>query len=179
MEINIYTFKKPITIWLTGLSGSGKSTIAQGLTDYLKCQKIECYILDGDKLRQGINSHLGFSEGDRAENIRIAAEIARLMNDAGLCVIVALISPLQADRENARSIIGDAFFKEIYLNTPFAICEKRDVKGLYKKARAGLIDNFTGIDSIYEAPLKPDYQIDTSEKSINLCIESIIDFLKK
>ena len=158
--------RSPITIWLTGLSGSGKSTLALALEQRLIVNRRSCYILDGDKVRQGLNSDLGFSSEDRSENIRRVAEVAKLMNDAGLIVIAAFISPYQSDREMACEIIGKERFVEVHLSTPIEACEKRDVKGLYKKARAGALKEFTGVSAPYEIPLQPYIRIDTSMTSI-------------
>jgi adenylyl-sulfate kinase len=138
-----------LTIWLTGLSGSGKSSIAQELERRLHAQGRHVYALDGDNLRFGLNRDLTFSREDRSENIRRAAEVARLFNDAGTIVLVPIISPFREDRDRARAIIGADRFVEVYLSTPLAVCEARDAKGLYKKARAGEIAEFTGISSPY------------------------------
>jgi len=148
-------------IWFTGLSGSGKSTLANALEVELHRQGKRTYILDGDNVRHGLNKDLGFTEADRVENIRRVAEVAKLMMDAGLIVITAFISPFRQEREMARELIGEDRFVEIYVNTPLAICEQRDVKGLYKKAREGLIPNMTGINSPYEAPDHPTFVADT------------------
>lgn len=162
------------TIWFTGLSGSGKSTLANELEKRLVAMGRHTMLLDGDNIRMGLNKNLGFTEVDRVENIRRIAEVAKLMNDAGLIVLTAFISPYQKDRENAREIIGDDFF-EIYVSTPIEECEKRDVKGLYKKARNGEIPNFTGITSPYEAPENPDMEINTQEISLEDAVNSIIE----
>lgn len=148
-------------IWFTGLSGSGKSTLANALEQHLHAQGLRTYILDGDNLRQGLNKDLGFTPADRVENIRRVAEVARLMMDAGLVVMTAFISPFRQERDMARALIGEENFAEVHVNTPLAECEKRDPKGLYKKARQGDIPNMTGISSPYEAPLQPDCVIDT------------------
>ena len=162
------------TIWLTGLSASGKSTLAYALEKELQSQGGCCYVLDGDNIRRGLNKDLGFSDTDRAENIRRVAEVARLMNNAGLIVITALISPFAADRALAKSIIGEDQFFEVYLNTPIEICEERDPKGLYRDARAGKVINFTGVSQAYEVPKMPDLVIDTSlmltEESVALLL---------
>ena len=150
-------------IWFTGLSGSGKSTLANALEQALHQQGKHTYILDGDNIRSGLCSDLGFSDADRVENIRRIAEVARLMMDAGLIVMTAFISPFRAERDMARELIGADNFIEVYVNTPLAVCETRDPKGLYKKARAGLISNMTGINSAYEAPEAPELTIDTSQ----------------
>jgi len=162
----------PFTLWITGLSGAGKSTLAQGIHKTIS-PKIACYVLDGDYLRSGINQDLGFSEIDRLENIRRTAEIARILNQAGVTAICSLISPMNVHRELARTIIGKAHFLEIYLSTPLAVCEARDPKGLYKKARSGEIPSFTGISAIYEPPASPDMRLDTSGISIESAIHQI------
>jgi len=165
----------PKTIWLTGLSASGKSTLAFALEDALTKQGQLCYVLDGDNIRHGLNKNLSFSHEDRTENIRRIAEVAKLMNDAGLIVITAFISPFRQDREMAKSIIGAELFKEVYVSTSIEVCETRDPKGLYKKARAGTIQDFTGIGSPYEHPLKPSMVIDTSLKSIEDCTAMLVN----
>lgn len=165
------------TIWFTGLSGSGKSTLANELEKRLVAMGRHTMLLDGDNIRMGLNRNLGFTEADRVENIRRIAEVAKLMNDAGLIVLTAFISPYQKDRENAREIIGDDFF-EVYVSTPIEECEKRDVKGLYKKARSGEIPNFTGISSPYEAPEAPEMVINTQEVSLEEAVNSIIERLE-
>ena len=152
--------QRALTIWLTGLSASGKSTTAYALEMELVPEHL-CYVLDGDNLRHGINSDLGFSSEDRTENIRRVAEMARLMNDAGLIVIVSLISPLVSDRAMAKATIGAENFIEVYLNTPLEVCEERDPKQLYSKARKGLIADFTGISAPYEVPPTADICINT------------------
>lgn len=164
----------PKTVWFTGLSGSGKSTLANALEKRLVAMGRHTMLLDGDNIRMGLNKDLGFTETDRVENIRRIAEVAKLMNDAGLIVLTAFISPYQRDRENAREIIGEDFL-EVYVSTPVEECERRDVKGLYKKARKGEIPNFTGISSPYEAPETPDVEIDTRELSIEAAVSMIID----
>lgn len=167
----------PKTFWFTGLSGSGKSALANALEKHLVQQGLHTMLLDGDNLRHGINKDLGFTEADRVENIRRVAEVAKLMNDAGLIVLTALIAPYARDRENARGIIGDAFV-EIYVSTPLSVCEARDVKGLYKKARSGVIPEFTGISSPYEAPKNPDIRIDTSEGTLEEAVKYVAAQLK-
>ena len=167
--------QKPICLWLTGLSGSGKTTIAVALEKKLSQLGKLTYILDGDNIRLGINKDLGFTERDRIENIRRISEIAKLMVDSGLIVIVAAISPFAKDRSIARSLFKDKEFLEIFVNTPREVCEKRDVKGLYKKYKQGLIKNFTGQDSIYENPKNPDLEFDTSKEKL----EHILDKIKK
>lgn len=149
------------TIWLTGLSGAGKSTMASRLFARLKAQGQVVSVLDGDAVRIGLCRDLGFSEADRSENIRRVAEVARLMNAAGVTVICALISPLAADRRRARDIVGASTFLEVHVAASLAVCEQRDPKGLYRKARAGQLPGFTGIDGRYEAPESPDLRLDT------------------
>jgi len=166
-----------LLLWFTGLSGSGKSTMANGVEQYLHKNGIKTYTLDGDNVRKGINSDLTFSPEDRTENIRRIAEVAHLMLDAGLVVLAAFVSPYKKDRENIKSIVKDVNFVEIYVNTSIEECEKRDVKGLYKKARTGEIKNMTGITSPYEAPLHPDIEIITEKESIDESINKIIDFI--
>jgi adenylylsulfate kinase len=158
--------QQPRTLWLTGLSASGKSTLAFALEKALTDAGRACYVLDGDNVRHGLNSNLGFSAEDRTENIRRIAEVAKLMNEAGLIVITAFISPMLADRSMAKAIIGEHQFSEIYVSTPLAACEARDPKGLYVKARAGELANFTGISAAYQPPIAPDLSIDTSIASI-------------
>lgn len=165
--------QKSFTIWFTGLSGSGKSTIANALEKRLFAMGKHTMLLDGDNIRMGINQDLGFEERDRAENIRRIAHIAKLMNDAGLIVLTSFVSPYHADRKNAKSIIGEDFF-EVFVDTPLEECEKRDVKGLYKKAREGKVKNFTGIDSPYEAPKNADIVLDTVHYSVEECVDQII-----
>jgi adenylylsulfate kinase len=157
---------RAVTTWLTGFSGAGKSTLAYELEKLLIHSGHPCYVLDGDNIRHFLNSDLGFSTDDRKENIRRIAEVARLMNDAGLMVITAFISPTREDREMARAIIGDPNFVEVHLSTNMETCEARDPKGLYAKARAGKIPEFTGISSPYETPLRPMLEIDTGAMSV-------------
>lgn len=170
--------QKPITIWFTGLSGSGKSTLAFALERHLMGRGKACYVLDGDNVRHGLNRDLGFSPRDRTENIRRISEVARLMNDAGLVVVTAFISPFKEDREMARSIIGAENFVEIHLNAGLDICEGRDPKGLYKKARSGEIQGFTGISSPYESPESPALSLDTGKLSIEQCIQALEPFIR-
>jgi bifunctional enzyme CysN/CysC len=164
-------------IWFTGLSGSGKSTLANALEVALHAQGRRTYLLDGDNVRQGLNKDLGFTEADRVENIRRIAEVARLMMDAGLIVMTAFISPFRREREMARELIGAENFIEVFVNTPLAVCEQRDVKGLYKKARAGTIPNFTGISSPYEAPLHPDVEITSDGQATDATLAQLIQKL--
>ena len=166
-------------IWFTGLSGSGKSTIANALEKELHAQGKRTYILDGDNIRQGLNKDLGFNDADRVENIRRVAEVARLMMDAGLIVITAFISPFRNERALARELIGNQNFVEAFLDTPLDVCEQRDPKGLYRKARLGFIPNMTGISSNYEQPQNPEITINTGKISIIEAVESIGNFLEK
>ncbi|MDA1133860.1 MAG: adenylyl-sulfate kinase [Proteobacteria bacterium] len=165
----------PMCLWMTGLSGAGKSTLANALEQELNKKGKHTYILDGDNLRHGLNSDLGFSEADRNENVRRAAEAAKLMVDAGLIVIVGLISPFKKERDWARSLFKSNQFKEIYISTSLQECEERDTKGLYEKARQGEIKDFTGIDSPYEPPENPDVIIDTQDKSVSDCVQLILE----
>ena len=153
-------------IWLTGLSGSGKSSIANAMEVALHANGYRTYILDGDNVRGGLSRDLGFSDADRVENIRRITEVSRLMMDAGLIVMTAFISPFRHEREMARNLVGREHFVEVYVSTPLEVCEERDVKGLYKKARAGQLPNMTGIDSAYEAPLSPDVVVNGCGQSI-------------
>lgn len=161
-------------IWFTGLSGSGKSTIANALEKELHAQGKRTYILDGDNIRQGLNKDLGFTDADRVENIRRVAEVAKLMMDAGLIVMTAFISPFRAERQMARDLIGEDNFIEVFVDTPLAVCEGRDPKGLYKKARSGQLPNMTGINSPYEPPATPDVRIDTTQTHNELILEKIL-----
>ena len=163
--------QRAVTIWMTGLSGSGKSSIAQELERRLHEEGRHVYVLDGDNLRFGLNRDLTFSRGDRSENIRRAAEVARLFNDAGTIVLVPIISPFREDRDRARAIVGADRFLEVYLSTPLSVCEARDVKGLYRKARAGEIAEFTGISSPYEVPEHPSLALDTSALGLSECAD--------
>ena len=165
-------------IWFVGLSGSGKSTLA-GNVEYVLHQKgYKTYILDGDNLRLGLNRDLGFSKRDRSENIRRIAEVARLFNEAGIIVLSAFISPLESDRNQARKIIGVENFVEVFVHCPLNICEKRDVKGLYAKARKGLIPNFTGIDSPFEPPKQPDIIIKTKLEPLEISLKNILELIE-
>lgn len=169
--------QQPICLWFTGLSGSGKSTIANLLEKRLYDTGKHTYLLDGDNVRHGLNRDLGFTEADRVENIRRVAEVAKLMVDAGLIVIASFISPFQAERQMARQLFSAGDFVEIFVDTPLAECEKRDVKGLYAKARRGELKNFTGIDSAYERPEHPELIVDTCNFSAEACVEQIIQYL--
>ena len=166
-------------LWFTGLSGSGKSTIANAVEQELFKLGIHTYSLDGDNIRTGINKDLSFSPQDRTENIRRIAETANLMIDAGLVVLAAFVSPYKKDRENIKSIVKDVNFVEIYINTSVEECERRDVKGLYKKARAGEIKNMTGISAPYEAPENPDLEIKTETTTVNDAVDKILKAIQK
>ncbi len=168
--------QKPVTIWFTGLSGAGKTVLANALEKRLFSLGRHTVMLDGDNVRHGLNKNLGFREADRIENIRRVAEVARLMNDAGLIVLTSLISPYESDRESAREIIEEAF-RLVYVSTPLEVCESRDVKGLYAKARRGEIPNFTGITSVYEPPPRFDLAIDTSKCTVDEAVDRLIGAL--
>ena len=170
---------KSYLIWFTGLSGSGKSTLANLVEISLHKQGLSTYILDGDNIRQGINKDLSFVPEDRTENIRRIAEISNLMLDAGVITLAAFVSPYIKDREEVKHIVGAKNFIEIYVNTSLEECERRDVKGLYKKARTGEIKNMTGISSPYEAPKNPDFEVVTDVQSIENSVQSILKFLNK
>ncbi|WP_019156690.1 adenylyl-sulfate kinase [Robertmurraya massiliosenegalensis] len=166
-------------LWFTGLSGSGKSTIANAISSELFRHGINEYVLDGDNIRHGLNKDLGFSEKDRTENIRRIGEVAKLFVDSGKIVTTAFISPFQSDRDHVRALFEDDEFFEIYIDCPIEECEKRDPKQLYAKARRGEIKDFTGIHSPYEAPLHPDLVIHTNELTIQESVEKIVSFLQK
>ncbi len=170
---------KPLLVWFTGLSGSGKSTIANALEKTLFERDIHTYLLDGDNVRKGLNNNLSFSPDDRTENIRRIAEVANLMIDAGLVVIASFVSPYREDRENVKRIVGYGKFVEVFVNTPIEECERRDVKGLYAKARAGEIKNFTGVNAPYEAPMAPDVEIDTTMVTVEEAVFLIIAQIEK
>ncbi len=170
---------KPAVLWFTGLSGAGKSTIANRVTMRLHAMGRHTYVLDGDNVRHGLNRDLGFTDADRVENIRRVAEVARLMADAGLIVVTAFISPFRAEREMARSLMGEGEFIEVFVDTPLAVAERRDVKGLYAKARRGDLPHFTGIDSPYEAPDTPELRIDTTGLSPDAAADAVIELLAR
>lgn len=170
---------KPATIWFTGLSGSGKSTIALATEFALIKRGINAYILDGDNVRHGLNNNLGFSPADRTENIRRIGEVCALFCDAGLLVFSAFISPYRADRDLVRSKHADGQFIEVHVNAPLEVCESRDVKGLYQKARAGEIPEFTGISAPYDEPLNPEIILETGEHSIEECAQQVLSYLEK
>ncbi|MDX1291901.1 MAG: sulfate adenylyltransferase subunit CysN [Hyphomonas sp.] len=171
--------QKAAVLWFTGLSGSGKSTIANALQKLLFAQGKHTFTLDGDNVRHGLNRDLGFTDADRVENIRRVANVARLMTDAGLITLVSFISPFRSERQMARNLMADGEFIEIHVDTPLDVAETRDVKGLYKKARAGEIKNFTGIDSPYEPPLNPELRIDTVNNTPEEAAEVILDFMRE
>ncbi len=166
--------QKCACLWFTGLSGSGKSTIANKVEEALFKMGIKTYTLDGDNVRKGLNKDLNFSESDRVENIRRIGEVANLMCDAGLVVLAAFVSPFEADRKMVRNAISENFM-EVFVDTPIEVCEQRDVKGLYRKARNGEISNFTGISSPFEAPVNPDIHIKTVEFSVDRAVEIILE----
>lgn len=169
----------PRCIWFTGLSGSGKSTLANLTEKRLLAEGRHTYLLDGDNVRHGLNRDLGFTEADRVENIRRIAEVALLMVDAGLVVIVSVISPFRVERDLARARMSNGEFVEVFVDTPIQECERRDVKGLYKKAREGNLQNFTGIDSPYEPPLNPEVHLHTIEKSPEDCVLELMNYLNE
>ena len=169
----------PKVLWLTGLSGAGKSTIADRLEQKFQASGKHTYLLDGDNLRHGLNRDLGFSLTDRDENVRRVGEVARLMVDAGLIVIVALISPFRSQRDAARARAREGEFVEIFIDTPLAVCESRDPKGLYARARKGEISDFTGIDSPYEPPLKPELRFNTDQLPVDDVVDEILRFLAR
>ena len=170
---------KSAILWFTGLSGSGKSTLAHAVEEKLFFFFFHTYVLDGDNIRSGLNKDLGFSAEDRKENIRRIGEVAKLFVDAGIITLTAFISPYREDREFVRNLVEDGEFIEIYVKCPLEVCEQRDVKGLYKKARAGIIKNFTGIDDPYEEPENPEIIVETDKESIDECVDKIIKYLEK
>lgn len=162
-------------IWFTGLSGSGKSTLAGQLETYFHNKGYNTYILDGDNIRSGLNNDLDFSDRSRKENIRRISEVSKLFVDAGVIVLTAFISPFKEDRQSARDLVGDDSFIEVHVDCPLEVCEQRDVKGLYKKARSGEIKHFTGIDSPFEEPEHPDIRVNTAEGSLEDCLKELIE----
>ena len=170
---------KSVVLWFTGLSGSGKSTLAHALEEKLFNMDFRTFVLDGDNVRHGLNSNLDFSETDRSENIRRISEVSKLMLEAGLIVMTAFISPFRKDRNEARALITNDNFIEIYCKASLETCEKRDVKGLYKRARAGEIKNYTGIDSPYEAPVNPELIINTDKETLDESASTILDYLQE
>ncbi|MGC8625429.1 MAG: adenylyl-sulfate kinase [Phycisphaerae bacterium] len=177
------THNRPCIVWLTGLSGCGKSTIAAALEHALILARHPAYVLDGDNLRHGLNSDLGFSPEDRTENIRRAGELARLFADAGLIVIASFISPYAADRQRVRALVGRDEFVEVFVDAPLAVCQQRDPKGLYKKARAAISAGkpmgFTGIDAPYETPVNPEIHLRTHQQSVPEAVEIILNYLRR
>ena len=171
--------QRGMTLWFTGLSGSGKSTIAVALERKLSERGVLCRILDGDNVRSGINRGLGFSNEDRRENIRRIAEVCRLFTETGIVTLATFVSPTNELRAMARAIIGDADYREFYISTPIEECERRDVKGLYKKARQGFIKDFTGVTSPFEAPISPALVIDTTNRSVEECVNDILSMIQK
>ncbi len=165
---------QPATVWLTGLSGSGKSTVAFAVESWLMTRGVHACVLDGDNVRHGLNADLGFSPEDREENIRRVGHVARLLYDAGLVVITAFISPYRRDRERVRALHPSGGFVEVHLDTPIGVCEQRDVKGLYRRARAGEIPDFSGVSAPYEPPEHPEVRIDTSNISVEACVARIV-----
>jgi adenylylsulfate kinase len=166
-------------LWFTGLSGSGKSTLANAVNSALFEQGLACYVLDGDNIRHGLCSDLGFSDADREENIRRIGEVAKLFLDAGVVVLTAFVSPFRSDRDRARSLVADGDFIEIHCAADLSVCEERDVKGLYAKARAGEIKDFTGISSPYEEPEQPELRIDTGRNNLEACVEQVLGYLQE
>lgn len=167
------------TVWFTGLSGSGKSTIATAVERVLCEQGTLAYVLDGDNIRHGLNANLGFSPEDRTENIRRIGEVAKLFNDAGVIVLTAFISPYRADRDAVRANLPEGEFVEVLVDCPLEVCEERDVKGLYEKARAGKIPEFTGVSAPYEAPERPELVLPTHELDLEACVGRVLDELEK
>ena len=170
--------QRPCILWFTGLSGSGKSTIADAVETQLLARHKHTYLLDGDNIRHGLNRGLGFSDEDRIENIRRIGEVAKLFVDAGTIVLSAFISPFRSDRDRVRALVGADEFIEIFVDTPLDVCESRDPKGLYKKARAGEIPNFTGIDSPYEAPRNPQLHLRNDGIAVGEAAQQVIDYLE-
>ena len=171
--------QKGVVIWFTGLSGSGKSTLAHAVEEKLFEKGHLTYVLDGDNIRHGLNKNLGFSPEDREENIRRIGEVAKLFADAGIITMTAFISPYRADRDKARALLDDGRFIEVYVKVPLEVAEERDPKGLYKKARAGEIKQFTGIDAPYEEPLNAELVIDTSQHSLEESAEMVLKYLQE
>ncbi len=171
--------QKGVIIWFTGLSGSGKSTLAHAVEEMLHKKGKLTYVLDGDNIRHGLNKNLGFSPEDREENIRRIGEVAKLFTDAGIITMTAFISPYRKDRNKARSLLNDGEFIEVFVKVPLDVAEQRDPKGLYKKARAGEIKEFTGIDAPYEEPINPELVIDTSELTLEESAQTVINYLRE
>ena len=177
-ERSVLKSQKPCILWFTGLSGSGKSTLANAVESKLVELKKHTYLLDGDNVRMGLNKGLGFSDADRVENIRRIGEVSKLFVDSGLIVLTAFISPFQSDRDSVRELVNDDEFIEVFVDTPLEVCESRDPKGLYKKARAGEIPNFTGISSPYEAPTNPEIHLVNDNIKIEDAANMVVKYLK-
>ncbi len=169
---------KSLLVWFTGLSAAGKSTIAHSIEKELFEQGVRVYVLDGDNIRHGLNADVGFDREDRRENLRRVVEVARLMMDAGIVVLAAFISPYQGDRDYVRGRFEKGEFFEVYMKCPLEVCEQRDPKGQYKKARAGIIKNYTGISAPYEEPLAPELVLDTAKTDVEASVRCVVDFLK-
>jgi len=169
---------RAVTLWLTGLSGSGKSTLARALERALVSRGVLAYVLDGDNVRGGLNADLGFAPEDRVENIRRIGEVAKLMNDAGVLVLTAFISPYRADRARARALLPAGAFVEVFVDAPLELCERRDPKGLYRKARAGEIAEFTGVSAPYELPAAPELRVATGARPLEACVAELLAFLE-
>lgn len=170
---------RSVNLWFTGLSGSGKSTLAHAVEERLHQTGCRVFVFDGDNVRHGLCFDLGFSQEERFENIRRIAEMVKLFLESGLIAITAFISPFLVDRQKVRNIIGEENFIEIYCRCPLEVCEQRDIKGFYRRARAGEIQNYTGISSPYEEPVNPDLELDTAEQSLDKCVETVLEFLKE
>jgi adenylylsulfate kinase len=177
IEQNQLKGHKSMLLWFTGLSGSGKSTIANETLTALYTKGIHAYVLDGDNLRIGLNNDLGFSAKDRTENLRRIAEVSKIMIDAGILTIAAFVSPLKENREQIKSIVGEDNFIEIFVNTSLEVCERRDTKGLYAKARSGEVKDFTGISAPYEVPENPDLEIRTDELTVEQTVEKVLNLI--
>ena len=169
---------KPCVLWFTGLSGAGKTTLVRELSTALQERDVRCRALDGDDLRQGLNAGLGFSEEDRMENMRRVAEVARLFLDEGYIALAALISPLRSQRSAVRALFKDGQFLEVFVDAPLAVCEERDPKGLYRRARARQITNFTGVDDLYEAPENPELHLHTDRESPSTLVKTVLRYLE-
>lgn len=170
---------KSAVVWFTGFSGAGKSTLSHALEDYLHKRQVRTYVLDGDNIRRGLCKDLGFDDDSREENIRRIGEVSKLMMEAGVLVLTAFISPFRKDRDIVRNMLREGEFLEIHVSAPLAVCEERDVKGLYAKARKGEIRNFTGISSPYEEPENPELVLDTNSNTVEDCVSSLIQLLKE
>src|SRR5699024_1140503 len=171
--------QKPCLLWFTGLSGSGKSTLANALDVALTERGYHTYLLDGDNVRHGLCNDLSFNEQDREENIRRVGEVSRLFTDAGLIVLSAFISPFASDRDTVRRLFPEGEFIEVFVDTPLEVCEERDPKGLYQKARAGEVRGFTGVDAPYQAPKKPEIHLNTAKQSVAGCVAAVLEYLQR